>query len=180
MLGAIFFVVMELVSYYASGHHWLSYSARTEDWQWSILLVNFLAVLWANYLVLAAFVLIGSFVIIVGILGKFFLLMGIWVSLNWIGFLGIIDQTLPRVKCMNLSKLPRVPMKDLDAVYAPDIELYMKRDKCSICLCKIEEESLVTQLPYCEHFYHHSCLEEWFMVDSKCPICKRDYLETYL
>ena len=85
-----------------------------------------------------------------------------------------------RIKRINLGKVPRVQLKDLKRLDISDLQHHTKRNTCPICFNEIQEESLVTELPNCQHLYHHDCLEKWFIVDSKCPICKQDYLETYL
>lgn len=27
----------------------------------------------------------------------------------------------------------------------------------------------------CDHIYHESCVVEWLALNSKCPLCKRDF-----
>lgn len=45
-----------------------------------------------------------------------------------------------------------------------------KKITCSICLGDADEEKIET-LP-CSHFYHTSCIGEWFLRTNKCPECK--------
>ncbi|OBZ88888.1 hypothetical protein A0J61_03067 [Choanephora cucurbitarum] len=45
---------------------------------------------------------------------------------------------------------------------------------CSICLCEYENEELVCKL-WCDHHYHKDCVHEWLGLNSKCPLCKRDF-----
>ncbi|KAI8337856.1 hypothetical protein BD560DRAFT_413009 [Blakeslea trispora] len=45
---------------------------------------------------------------------------------------------------------------------------------CSICLCEYENEEFVCKL-WCNHQYHKDCVHEWLGLNSKCPLCKRDF-----
>lgn len=51
----------------------------------------------------------------------------------------------------------------------------MNNKECIICYEEIGDESFITDLPECHHMYHYKCISEWFKVDSKCPLCKKDY-----
>lgn len=41
--------------------------------------------------------------------------------------------------------------------------------ECSICLDQNEEEWVKTK---CEHKFHKKCIEEWYKIKDKCPICR--------
>jgi hypothetical protein len=43
--------------------------------------------------------------------------------------------------------------------------------QCSICLEDYQVGDDIKQLP-CNHYFHVSCLENWFNVGNFCPICK--------
>ncbi|GAA5795571.1 hypothetical protein HPULCUR_000932 [Helicostylum pulchrum] len=45
---------------------------------------------------------------------------------------------------------------------------------CTICLSEYENDELVCKL-WCDHHYHYSCVTEWLGLNSKCPLCKRDF-----
>jgi hypothetical protein len=46
--------------------------------------------------------------------------------------------------------------------------------ECPICLMDIEEGSECRLLPEpCGHLFHLSCIDEWFVQSSQCPLCKR-------
>lgn len=32
----------------------------------------------------------------------------------------------------------------------------------------------------CDHHYHHSCVTEWLGLNSKCPLCKRDFRKDHV
>jgi len=69
---------------------------------------------------------------------------------------------------------------------------------CSICLGEYETDELICKLwqvysfslfvpcyrcdilmqivSYrCQHHYHKDCVQEWLALNSKCPLCKRDF-----
>ena len=48
------------------------------------------------------------------------------------------------------------------------------RDKCIICLEEFEINIEMLFLP-CTHAYHKNYILKWFLRDSTCPTCKRDY-----
>ncbi|KAK4513919.1 uncharacterized protein ATC70_005926 [Mucor velutinosus] len=45
---------------------------------------------------------------------------------------------------------------------------------CSICLGEYETDELICKL-WCQHHYHKDCVQEWLALNSKCPLCKRDF-----
>ncbi|KAL9551084.1 hypothetical protein MBANPS3_004438 [Mucor bainieri] len=51
---------------------------------------------------------------------------------------------------------------------------------CSICLGEYETDELICKLwqtvsNRCQHHYHKDCVHEWLALNSKCPLCKRDF-----
>jgi hypothetical protein len=42
---------------------------------------------------------------------------------------------------------------------------------CTICLCDLENDDEVIQLP-CHHQFHNQCLSQWIKNNCTCPICK--------
>ena len=44
---------------------------------------------------------------------------------------------------------------------------------CRICLMTYENGEVVKALP-CLHIYHKECIDKWFTMNRKCPICKMD------
>ena len=42
-----------------------------------------------------------------------------------------------------------------------------------ICLDNfIDNETEITQILVCEHYYHHDCLKQWLKKNESCPYCK--------
>jgi len=41
---------------------------------------------------------------------------------------------------------------------------------CSICFCEIEEKDKI--ITNCRHIYHKECLEKWFKISHRCPLCR--------
>ncbi|XP_020371302.2 E3 ubiquitin-protein ligase RNF165 [Rhincodon typus] len=46
-------------------------------------------------------------------------------------------------------------------------------EKCTICLCMLEEGEDVRRLP-CMHLFHRVCVDQWLATSKKCPICRVD------
>ncbi|KAI7848327.1 hypothetical protein BDC45DRAFT_319484 [Circinella umbellata] len=45
---------------------------------------------------------------------------------------------------------------------------------CPICISEYEDGDLICKL-WCEHHFHKKCVESWFVINSSCPLCKRDF-----
>ncbi|KAG2219535.1 hypothetical protein INT45_003100 [Circinella minor] len=45
---------------------------------------------------------------------------------------------------------------------------------CPICISEYEDDDLICKL-WCEHHFHKKCVESWFVINSSCPLCKRDF-----
>jgi hypothetical protein len=41
---------------------------------------------------------------------------------------------------------------------------------CSICLEKLVSKG--TQIVFCNHEFHHDCIEKWLEKENTCPICR--------
>jgi hypothetical protein len=48
---------------------------------------------------------------------------------------------------------------------------------CCICYMPINEESVMTELPECNHIFHHSCVMHWLDKNPKCPYCRSDTIQ---
>ncbi|KAG5222441.1 NEP1-interacting protein [Salix suchowensis] len=44
---------------------------------------------------------------------------------------------------------------------------------CSICLQEFQKGEMVCSLPPCRHIFHSSCISEWFIGHSTCPLCRK-------
>lgn len=47
---------------------------------------------------------------------------------------------------------------------------------CSICLAEYVQDERLIMLP-CRHVYHRTCVTEWLLGHTQCPLCKQDVLE---
>ena len=71
----------------------------------------------------------------------------------------------------------------------------LKQDICTICKNLLERQCIncQTKIPYnadikcictynknCDHVYHKHCIETWFTVQKKCPLCMIDWDNTTL
>ena len=48
------------------------------------------------------------------------------------------------------------------------------QDECCICLGEFKPKQIVVALP-CDfkHYFHQSCIENWFKYHIACPFCKK-------
>ncbi|XP_038895796.1 RING-H2 finger protein ATL40-like [Benincasa hispida] len=44
--------------------------------------------------------------------------------------------------------------------------------ECVICLCQIEKEEKCRRMNTCNHVFHKDCIDQWFMVEHHCPLCR--------
>ena len=45
---------------------------------------------------------------------------------------------------------------------------------CSICLEKFKKGEVTTKLT-CDHLFHKNCIDNWFLRQSTCPLCNRNF-----
>jgi hypothetical protein len=47
-------------------------------------------------------------------------------------------------------------------------------------LCAICQDTMATstRLTQCRHYFHHSCITQWFGTSVRCPVCRNDIRET--
>ena len=47
-----------------------------------------------------------------------------------------------------------------------------EENTCAICQNQYNESDILRKLNSCGHYFHASCLEEWFSNHSNCPVCR--------
>ncbi|CAO3588730.1 unnamed protein product [Absidia cylindrospora] len=58
--------------------------------------------------------------------------------------------------------------------YYDELEIPNAQDQvCAICLSPYEEGDILCRL-WCYHHFHKTCVSEWLVLNSRCPLCKRD------
>jgi hypothetical protein len=45
-------------------------------------------------------------------------------------------------------------------------------ENCVICLCPVELDDRVRQMPSCSHSFHKCCVDQWLLRSAACPTCK--------
>lgn len=48
--------------------------------------------------------------------------------------------------------------------------------ECAVCLGEFEDEDSVRLLPNCTHAFHVSCIDQWFVAHTSCPLCRMPVL----
>ena len=46
---------------------------------------------------------------------------------------------------------------------------------CAVCQESVTENAL--KIVHCNHTYHRNCLESWFTMSPRCPVCRHDIRE---
>lgn len=49
---------------------------------------------------------------------------------------------------------------------------------CSICRTDYEENSILRKINHCNHYFHQSCIDNWFKNNSTCPVCRHSLRDT--
>ncbi|OWM69671.1 RING-H2 finger protein ATL72-like [Punica granatum] len=44
--------------------------------------------------------------------------------------------------------------------------------ECAVCLGELEDGEAVRLLPSCRHAFHVTCIDQWFLAHSSCPMCR--------
>jgi hypothetical protein len=87
-------------------------------------------------------------------------------------FENFLNQTLDESidlstnKCNKALEIDSIKYKNLD-----NKEKYEK--SCSICITEYDDDSDVSVLK-CNHLFHNSCIIEWSMYKTTCPVCRND------
>lgn len=70
-----------------------------------------------------------------------------------------------------LQPVPDIILKQLRTIDLDEDKL-TKYHQCSICLEDFVLKEKVINLT-CDHFYHETCIFQWFKKQNTCPICKK-------
>ncbi|KAK9068448.1 hypothetical protein SSX86_012562 [Deinandra increscens subsp. villosa] len=46
------------------------------------------------------------------------------------------------------------------------------QSECAVCLGDLEDGDRVRLLPSCKHLFHVTCIDEWFVGHTSCPVCR--------
>lgn len=50
-------------------------------------------------------------------------------------------------------------------------------DNCSICQDTMRNREAIRNITVCNHTFHRSCIDTWFMRNVRCPVCRHDIRE---
>lgn len=45
---------------------------------------------------------------------------------------------------------------------------------CSICLNEMKQTDKLRLMRNCEHIFHKDCIDNWLLIKSNCPYCRKD------
>ncbi|CAO3613712.1 unnamed protein product [Cunninghamella echinulata] len=92
------------------------------------------------------------------------------------------QKQLPKEKISILDKLwvrlgwMELPSEQEDEIvgFYDELEIPNEQDRvCAICLSTYEDGDILCRL-WCYHHFHKTCVTEWLVLNSRCPLCKRD------
>lgn len=43
---------------------------------------------------------------------------------------------------------------------------------CAVCLCDMNRGETVEQMPFCGHSFHQTCINQWLLHKTSCPLCR--------
>ena len=66
---------------------------------------------------------------------------------------------------------PRDVFQRIDKLAMKFKTIRQKKTSCSICLEKLIHNCKVLQ---CNHIFHESCINDWLVCKSSCPLCRRN------
>lgn len=69
-----------------------------------------------------------------------------------------------------LDPVPVVPDRDQIAA-ATETHVNVTDTTCAICQDTVE---CATRLRHCGHCFHGQCIDEWFTMNTRCPVCRHD------
>jgi hypothetical protein len=75
---------------------------------------------------------------------------------------------------IQLSNLEDVKIGLLNKNLLKNTKVYINtvKDFCVICQDEIKIRDIGRTITKCKHSYHIDCIDEWFIDNKKCPICK--------
>lgn len=84
------------------------------------------------------------------------------------------DEAIARLASKGLKKsaLQQIPI----VVYGSGSTSFAATD-CPICLGEFMDGEKVRVLPKCNHGFHVTCIDTWFVSHSSCPTCRQCLLE---
>ena len=69
--------------------------------------------------------------------------------------------------------VPVVPtLEQIDAATTVDVRAAGVDDVCAIC--QEVAQSHVTRIIHCGHCFHAGCIQQWFGMNPRCPVCRYD------
>lgn len=53
-----------------------------------------------------------------------------------------------------------------------DSLFHTDQTECAVCLEELEDDDKVRLLPTCRHAFHITCIDQWFIENTNCPVCR--------
>lgn len=69
-----------------------------------------------------------------------------------------------------MDPVPVVPTRD-EIAAATETHVGVTETTCTICQDPVE---CATRIRACGHCFHGACIDEWFTMNTRCPVCRHD------
>lgn len=75
---------------------------------------------------------------------------------------------------LDFSLVHSLPINQFKKDHQGRSEMAQSTTDCVVCLGEFEEGEWLRHLPNCKHVFHISCIDNWFLSHSNCPICRSE------
>ena len=69
-----------------------------------------------------------------------------------------------------MEPVPVVPTRE-QITAATEIRTHTTDTQCAICQ---EDVTVATRIRHCGHCFHSGCIQQWFGMNPRCPVCRYD------
>lgn len=80
---------------------------------------------------------------------------------------------LPNRKFKNITEINNYFGNEFDL----DVLSNESNKTCSICLNEMKQTDKLRKMRDCEHIFHKDCIDNWLLIKSNCPYCRKDCSE---
>lgn len=76
----------------------------------------------------------------------------------------------PTIRDDFFEPVPVTPTQE-QITNATETEVSVTDTTCAICQDAVTS---ATRIRHCQHSFHSNCINEWFELNSRCPVCRHD------
>jgi hypothetical protein len=53
-------------------------------------------------------------------------------------------------------------------------QIVLNQEACAVCQEEYEDGDVLRKITQCTHYFHKTCIDSWFLTNTKCPVCRHD------